>query len=54
MFSFLFGTASREPELDDGFDLEAAAQTLRGRMDAMMEYETKRKTRFTIIEHPQR
>ncbi len=52
MFSFLFRTTTQDP--DDNFDMEAASQTLLGRMDAMLESETRRKTRFAIIEHPQR
>ena len=52
MFSFLFRTTTQDPI--DTFDMEAASQTLLGRMDAMLESETRRKTRFAIIEHPQR
>lgn len=52
MFSFLFGTSTQVQ--DDNYDMEAACQTLLGRMDAMLESEARRKTRFAVIEHPQR
>ena len=52
MFAFLFRTTTQDQ--DDNFDMEAASQTLLGRMDIMLENELRRKTRFAIIEHPQR
>ena len=52
MFAFLFRTPTQDQ--DDNFDMEAASQTLRGRLDTMLENDLRRKTRFAVIEHPQR
>jgi hypothetical protein len=52
MFSFLFSNTAQDH--DENIDIEAASQTLRGRIDAMLENDAMRKTRFAVIEHPQR
>jgi hypothetical protein len=50
MFAFLFRSNTSQPE--DSFDIEAACETMRGRMDALLESDARRKTRFAVIENP--
>ncbi len=52
MFAFLFRTTESTIEAD--FDIEAARQTMMGRMEVMLEGQTRRNTRFSVIENPRR
>ena len=50
MFTFLFGKSTTELEIDPM--LEAATETLMGRMQSMLERDTLRKLRFNTLETP--
>ena len=52
MFEFLFRTSPQAPV--EGIDIDAASETLRSRMGAMLEHDARRKTRFAIVETPER